>query len=255
MSGPDWYRWYPSKWLTGVMLLTPEERGVYDTIINIILDRGSCPDSEDDLVRICNCQRRKLRRIIDTLIERGKIERFDGCFAQVRAEKERKSSETFSKVQQNRALKRWHGNDLADAIVGNANHNHNHKKDSNVGVRKQPTEQTRPNGHAKPDVDAEFESWWLLWTIPGTKRSRGQALKAYRTARKTTERHILAAALEQHVRRWVREGTDLRYIPHPATWLNGERWRDDILGAAPQRRRRGNTAEDLLNYTGEDIPQ
>jgi Helix-turn-helix domain len=109
----------------------------------------------------------------------------------------------------------------------------NNKKDSGVGDSHEEPEskQYRPNGAAKPNGGAGFESWWILWTIPGTKRGKGQAKRAYRTATKAVSAELLAKRLSEHVVRWSRNDTDLRFIPHPASWLNGERWEDDIREA------------------------
>lgn len=35
-------------------------------------------------------------------------------------------------------------------------------------------------------------------------------------------------ALKIHVISWRQKGTEKQYIPYPASWLNGERWTDEI---------------------------
>ena len=59
MSGPDWYRWYPEKWGHGTIGLTLEQKGAYADVINVILDRGECPEDYEFLRRLfgCNIQR------------------------------------------------------------------------------------------------------------------------------------------------------------------------------------------------------
>jgi hypothetical protein len=105
------------------------------------------------------------------------------------------------------------------------------------GQPKNPTEQhnsknqekeIRPDGGAKPDFTAGFDSWWQLWIIPGTKRGKGEAVRAYRTARKTTSGQTLDDALRRDIARWQRSGTDPQFIKHPASWLNGHHWEDDV---------------------------
>jgi hypothetical protein len=32
----------------------------------------------------------------------------------------------------------------------------------------------------------------------------------------------------QHATQWRKLGTELQFIPHPATWLNQRRWEDDV---------------------------
>lgn len=76
------------------------------------------------------------------------------------------------------------------------------------------------------EIEGEFECWYSAYP---RREGRGQALRAYRTARKKVSAEILLNAVKRDARRF--EGKDRQFIPHPATWLNGERWADD---AQPQ---------------------
>lgn len=70
---------------------------------------------------------------------------------------------------------------------------------------------------------AEFEAWWK--TYP-RRVGKGQARRAYSSALKKTTADQLADAAEAFAARVHESGTEERFIPHPATWLNGERWAD-----------------------------
>jgi hypothetical protein len=122
MSGPDWYRWYPAKWASGVIGLTLEQRSVYFDIINIILDRGECPEDYKYLSKACNCRVPRVRRIAQELINLGKLSRVSGALRQDKAHNERINSEQFARLQAQRAHNRWskssENNSLADAISG-----------------------------------------------------------------------------------------------------------------------------------------
>lgn len=66
--------WSADEWLAGTATLKADERGVYDTIINLIYSHGGpIPDDEKDLARLCGCHWRSFRRIRETLVSRGKI--------------------------------------------------------------------------------------------------------------------------------------------------------------------------------------
>ena len=73
-------------------------------------------------------------------------------------------------------------------------------------------------------VEADFEEWYQLYPH---KVGRGQALKAYRSARKKTGKGELLESVKRFAAAKARDGTEKRFIPHPATWLNGERWADE----------------------------
>lgn len=70
--------------------------------------------------------------------------------------------------------------------------------------------------------DPEFDAWWSIYP---RKVGKGQARRAYLSASKKADAPTLLAAVEDFAR--ACEGTDPKYIPYPATWLNGERWLDE----------------------------
>lgn len=74
MSAQPYHKRYHSDALAGVMSLTLEERGAYQTILDLIYDRGGpILDNERLLAGYLNCSVRKWRSIRSTLIEKGKI--------------------------------------------------------------------------------------------------------------------------------------------------------------------------------------
>ncbi len=75
---------------------------------------------------------------------------------------------------------------------------------------------------ARPNLDDDFADWWSLYP---RKVGKGQAIRAYRTARKKATAQALAAAIVTQGPLLMARGS--QYCPHPATWLNGERWRDE----------------------------
>lgn len=77
---------------------------------------------------------------------------------------------------------------------------------------------------ASPNLEADFERWWAAYP---RKVGKGAARKAYLIARKKTAEAVLIDAL---CRDWP---DDEKFIPHPATWLNGERWLDGAGAALP----------------------
>jgi len=57
------------------------------------------------------------------------------------------------------------------------------------------------------------------------KKAPADAEKAYNKAVKKIQPDDLLTAAKQYAESV--KGADPKYIPHPATWLNGERWRDE----------------------------
>lgn len=65
----------------------------------------------------------------------------------------------------------------------------------------------------------DFETFWLAYP---RKVGRADALREWNKATRTTDRAVILAAL-----RCVVWPSNPRFIPHPAKWLNGERWLDE----------------------------
>lgn len=69
-----------------------------------------------------------------------------------------------------------------------------------------------------------FDAWWSLYP---KKVARAEAKKAW-SRMSDADRAAAMEALPAHVRYWDAVGTERHYMPHPATWLNGRRWEDEL---------------------------
>lgn len=69
-----------------------------------------------------------------------------------------------------------------------------------------------------------FDDFWKAWPRREAKKA---ALRAWEKL-SAASRIAAVAALPAHMAQWRRAGTARCHIPHPATWLNGERWDDDF---------------------------
>lgn len=74
-----------------------------------------------------------------------------------------------------------------------------------------------------------FDDWYRVYP---RHIGRGQAEKAYFAALKKTDRETLLDGARRAAA--IYADVDPNYIPHPATWLNGERWLDEQ--PPPQKR-------------------
>jgi hypothetical protein len=81
--------------------------------------------------------------------------------------------------------------------------------------------------------DAGFERFWVEYPRKVAKPEARKAFaKAWRKLPTGNEVETLIGALERAKAAW----TDPQFIPHPATWLNGERWQDEPSTVIPMRR-------------------
>lgn len=74
--------------------------------------------------------------------------------------------------------------------------------------------------------DTEFDTFWQEYP---KKVGKGAAKKAFEKARQggvTLESLVTAVRRQKCGSQWSKD--DGQYIPHPATWLNQERWEDEV---------------------------
>jgi hypothetical protein len=92
-----------------------------------------------------------------------------------------------------------------------------------------------------------FDAFWRVYPRRvGKAAARKAWLKATRVA---TPEEIIAGA-ERAARSWEAAHTSLQYVPHPATWLNAERWTDEDRAIAPVERKRN-----YLDYTADFLKE
>lgn len=77
----------------------------------------------------------------------------------------------------------------------------------------------------------DFADFWAAWPRRVGKRDAEKAWARLRPQ----EKAAAIEALPKHVDYWNASGTERQYIPHPATWLNGARWDDEIEMPKPKQ--------------------
>lgn len=88
-----------------------------------------------------------------------------------------------------------------------------------------------------PEGDGRFNRFWAAYP---RKVARAEAQKAFAKAIPNTTIDAILAAIERT--QWA---PDPRYQPHPATWLNGQRWLDQTDTFDPVLRAVGLEPEDF----------
>lgn len=105
--------------------------------------------------------------------------------------------------------------------ANNNNNNNNNKYNNN----------NKENTEKAPDLKALFARFWEAYP---RKTAKQDAEKAFLKLAPTED--MLAAMLSAIEQQEASEQwQEPRYIPHPATWLNGRRWEDKLPAAAVKR--------------------
>ena len=100
-----------------------------------------------------------------------------------------------------------------------------------------PSSQTQKTEEDKNTVEEAFEAAWKSW--PRKAGKKAARTKFERLVRDGFDEYNLAIEIESHgaaYAKWVQP----QYVPHLTTWLNGERWEDEVPGP------RGGRGEERL---------
>ena len=87
---------------------------------------------------------------------------------------------------------------------------------------------------SEPDsnLDAQrFESFWKLYPNKKAKQTARTAWGKLQVDGKLYTTIMRAVTLQSKTEDWTKDGG--KYVPHPATWLNGRRWEDEVKAAEP----------------------
>ncbi len=108
MTRFHWYKRDPDAALSGMAELTLQERGAYNTILDLLYARdGDLPDDDTLLARMVGCHGNEWRAVKAKLIARSKIWNEGGKLTAKRVETELKERRNLSETQRERAIKRW----------------------------------------------------------------------------------------------------------------------------------------------------
>jgi hypothetical protein len=97
-----------------------------------------------------------------------------------------------------------------------------------LGESARPAPKRAPKNGRKRAPVGTVEGWDEFWALYPRKDSKANARKAWNKLKPDDElRAKILAALATQAEGWRERGTERRFIPHPATWLNGARWDDE----------------------------
>lgn len=119
-----------------------------------------------------------------------------------------------------------------EALTHSDNQSDNQRDNPSVKVAANPQKPEARSQKPEPDLSpARFARFWEIWP---RRVARARAVRAWQQLQPDeplTLRILAAVARQAGSVEWQRE--DGRYIPHPASWLNGRRWEDEPVLTGP----------------------
>lgn len=103
--------------------------------------------------------------------------------------------------------------------IGGASEPHRSKE------KEKEKEQEKETPIAPKGVEARFEEFWKAYPRKVGKDAAQKAFAKRKPDEKLTAEMLVALASQCQGERWTKDGG--QFIPHPATWLNEGRWKDE----------------------------
>ena len=216
-------------WLLSASGISTGAKLFYGEVSRRCNERGYCWASNDTLARELSCGARTVSRYVAELEDAGAIvteivgvsDRKRRCERRIRlAEAPR-----FD-IAKNGELNVAKNGELNVAKNGDP-YNENNKSLNNTPIA--PT-----GGERVDELEVLFARFWALYPKKRAKQAARRAWDKLKPDLLLCTRMSIALKEQMRSDDWKREGG--RYIPNPATWLNGRRWEDELgTQAAPTR--------------------
>jgi uncharacterized protein YdaU (DUF1376 family) len=210
-----YYKRFPRDYLDGCVGMSFELRAGYGMILDLIyLKDGRLPLDKPWIAGHLGCSVRMVSKIIEGLVEAGKLVVSDNHITNKRADKVIEETRKYRDKQAEIAALPRKNNDLREPKPSQS------ESDTE---RKNPL---TPKGEREREglVERQFEAFWAAYP---KKRAKADARKAFLKALKRATVQDIAKGLKRDKvsADWVK--SDGQFIPYPASWLNAARWEDE----------------------------
>jgi hypothetical protein len=205
-------------WLVGQAAYTAHDRRVGSEIVH--LERGQTCHSIRFLADLWQWSKSRVDRYIGRLEKRDMVKRDTGTEPTVITICD--YNEVQPQIADKRDSKRDTGRDTKGTPAGQERDKLEEGNNLDPSLRSGLSERERK--HPWPENYQDL--FWQAYPRRTARKKAFEALERLWKADATPFDVIVAGCIR--LEKWMQ---DPRYVPHPATWLNGERWNDDL----PQR--------------------
>lgn len=108
----------------------------------------------------------------------------------------------------------------SDGILKNPTVSHGESPPKSNPIRIQ---NPNPNPNSRGRAESDFEAFWNAYP---RKVGKQKAFEAFKKVTVPLETLLGAVEAQKKSAQWTKN--DGQFIPHPATWLNGKRWEDQL---------------------------
>lgn len=227
MAALPYMQFYVADYLADTTHLTAEEHGAYMLLLFSYWQTGK-PLRIDRLATVARIPNDRWPSVAETLSEFFHVTETHWVQFRVEADLEAVSSKVVTASNAGKASARAKAlkkqqelNDRSTDVAYPLQQNVNHT-DTDTDTDKN----TKSSSPAADDLFPKF------WTLYPNKKGKAAAEKAWKKLKVTDDLFTLIAqglAKQCASQAWLKDSG--QFIPHPATWLNGKRWEDEIPSA------------------------
>jgi uncharacterized protein YdaU (DUF1376 family) len=211
------FQFYAGDFLSdlNVQMMTMAQRGIYITLLAMEWIEGSLPSNIQSLQILC---RQHPNFEEDWSAIKHCFYEKDGRLYNRRLESERNNMISYRERMSNNGKKganaRWNGKAIAEP------------SNKEVEVRSK-----RSSGSKVKLYNEEFEN--DFWSLYPRRDNKKRAKDKYVSLRKSgIEKDIIIDGLKSYIKQWKNAGTQSEFIPMASTWLNQERYDDELISSA-----------------------
>jgi uncharacterized protein YdaU (DUF1376 family) len=216
------FQFYPQDYLAdpNVAEMTLEEQGAYIRLICYAWIAGSIPADPERCARMvgngCSIS-------VATNVQRAFNEPSTDPqrLLHKRVEKERRK-QAIRREQTSSAGKKSAEKRNASCAVSTTSN----KRSTSVQRNVNPSSSSSDEDECVSKGESQVSQFEEFWSICPRKTAKGNARKAWAKAIKITTAETIIESMKVYAR--LTAGTEPQYIAHPASWLNAERWTDDL---------------------------
>ena len=211
------FQFYPKDWLTDpdVVCMSMAQKGAYITLICYCWREDQLPNNPDYIRKLLG-NVPKWKTLWNGI--KHKFEIRGNYLVHPRLEKERIKQEEYRKKKSNAGKKgmkkRW----------GKLHNNDNTVKEVLITKNNSSSSTSSSIAHSSDIYTSSFNEFWEIYPHKVGKKKAMEVWNKLKPDDESIERIIDALKKQKETRQWQ----DKLYVPHPATWLNQERWNDII---------------------------